>query len=77
MPAKYKDESGHVVTTDLSIIDNDGLRAHMEAGTTFRGEYCAVEDDDNGGENGPDHDPRPLEIKLLEASIKSCIKEEQ
>ena len=37
MPAKYKDESGHVVTTDLSIIDNDRLRAHMQAGTTFRG----------------------------------------
>ena len=74
MPAKYKDESGHVVTTDLSIIDNEGLRARMEAGTTFRGEYCAIEDDDNDGENGPDRDPRPLEIKLLEASIKSYIK---
>ena len=29
---------------------------------------------DNDGKNGPDHDPRPLEIKLLEASIKSYIK---
>ena len=69
MLAKYKDESGHVVTTDLGINDNDGLRAHMEASTTFRGEYCTV-DDDNGDEDGPDHDPRPMEIKLLEASIK-------
>ena len=49
MPAKYKDESGHVVTTDLSIIDNDGLRAHTEAGSMFRGEYCVVEDDDANG----------------------------
>ena len=35
MLAKYKDESEHVVTTDLNIIDNDGLRVPMEAGTTF------------------------------------------
>jgi hypothetical protein len=41
----------------------------MESGTAFRGEYCTVEDDDSDGENGPDHDPRPLEMKLLEASI--------
>ena len=70
MPAKYKDESGHVVTTDLSIIENDRLRACMQAGTTFRGEYCTAGD----ANDEDDRDSRPMEIKLLEASIKSYIK---
>ena len=42
----------------------------MQAGTTFRGEYCTTGD----ANDEDDRDPRPMEIKLLEASIKSYIK---
>ena len=68
MPNKYKDASGHVVTTDLSIIPNTRLRTHMKAGTTFRGSYLECEQDSDSD------DSQPLEIKLLDAGIKSYIK---
>ena len=38
-PARFKNSSGHVVTTDLQIVDNKDLREYMDKGTTFRTDY--------------------------------------
>ena len=42
MPSKFKDGSGHVVTTDVSIIKCLELRKLMQAGTTFRDDYVLL-----------------------------------
>ena len=39
MPDKFKDQSGHVVTTDLDIVENEQLRALMKKGTALRDLY--------------------------------------
>ena len=37
--SKVQNSSGHVVTTDLQIVDNKDLREYMDKGTTFRTDY--------------------------------------
>ena len=37
--SKVQNSSGHVVTTDLQIVDNEDLREYMDKGTTFRTGY--------------------------------------
>ena len=43
MQSKFKDESNHVVTTNLKIVDNIDLRDVMQAGTTFRDTFIPFE----------------------------------
>jgi len=65
VPAKYKDASGHVVTTDLSIVQNDLARSFMQKGTTFRHMYVPGLETYTGN--------RPEEIQALDRSISNYI----
>ena len=69
MPSKYHDQSGHVVTTDLSIVEYEPLRRDMKSGTTFRRDYnwMFYEAEENGTE-------KPEELLALDASIDRYIE---
>jgi len=63
---KFKDASGHVVTTDLQIVEQEDLRKRMQAGTTFRSDYERNEFIDREAAESE-------EIQTLEASIDHYI----
>ncbi len=69
-PAKFKDEPGHVDTTDLSLIKNEKLQGDMQKGTKYGAEYAHMGHDNRGGpvDNAADA------MKLLIWSIGQYIK---
>ena len=66
VPDKFKDASGHVVTTDLQIVEQDELRERMKAGTTFRSDFERNEFIDRQAAESE-------EMQTLEASIDHYI----
>ena len=46
MPSEFKDRSGHVVTTNLDVVEDDVLREAMKMGTTYRNNYVPGGGDD-------------------------------
>lgn len=69
VPNKFKDKSGHVVTTNLDIVDNDEVRKLMKARTTFRHEYLPMHFDTEQYGN-----QLPEELLALDHSITECIE---
>ena len=67
---KYKDHSGHVVTSDLSIIPNEDLKQDFKRGTKYRPYANAFEHDDN--QSSPCKDCTDAK-KLLKWSLKTCL----
>ena len=67
VPNRFKDASGHVVTTDLRGVEHDGLRKQMQAGTTFRSDHEQSELVDRRAAESE-------EIQTLQASIEHYIE---
>ena len=67
---KYKDHSGHVVTSDLSIIPNEDLKRDFKRGTKYRPYANAFENDDSN--SSPCKDGADAK-KLLKWSLQTYI----
>ena len=67
---KYKDHSGHVVTSDLSIIPNEDLKQDFKRGTKYRPYANAFENDDSN--SSPCKDGADAK-KLLKWSLQTYI----
>lgn len=65
LPDKFKDASGHVVTTDLSVINNASQRKLMEKGTTFRDQFM---------EANPQNDKAPKELAEISESLSAYVE---
>ena len=67
VPDRFKDASEHVVTTDSRVVEHDGLRKRMQAGTTLRSDYEQSEFVDTSAAESEG-------IQTLQASIEHHIK---